>query len=534
MTDTFTLTTGTWGVAGDWSAGVPITGESGIVIGPTVTDLTIAGAGNIAYGVDAEGLLATTNTLDVTGTFGVGGQLNLTMNNFTLLDGSSTDTTAYVDLNSFSGMSGIELDVYGTLADATDIATIALSSITLESAGTMSLVGIAAMSGSVMDIYGHETITSSGFNITTSTINIESGGYLGVTNGLTTTSGDTLIVNGTLQMDSGGSDPIGASTNIINAGGTFESVNYEGPGITWDINGGTFIDNNQVASHFNFEGVAGGNLDLAGGPGENAGLTITNFAVGDTLEVGAVTLSSAVLNSSGVVTFTETDGTQFSLANFTLASGNPTGTGTISLLTANESNGQGALVSCFYPGTRLATAEGEIAVEDITAGTLLKTASGAVLPVRWLGRSEISTRFADKLRALPVRIMAGALGENLPVRDLLVSPCHAMFVGGVLVQAGALVNGSSIMREANVPEVFTYYHVELATHELLLAEGSATESFIDHVDRMHFSNWAEHEALGEAAPMVEMPYPRALANRQVPLAVRRMIEARATQFAAAA
>jgi len=74
----------------------------------------------------------------------------------------------------------------------------------------------------------------------------------------------------------------------------------------------------------------------------------------------------------------------------------------------------------------------------------------------------------------------------------------------------------------------------VAAYELLLAEGSATESFIDHVDRMHFSNWAEHEALGEAAPMVEMPYPRALANRQVPLAVRRMIEARATQFAAAA
>jgi hypothetical protein len=60
-----------------------------------------------------------------------------------------------------------------------------------------------------------------------------------------------------------------------------------------------------------------------------------------------------------------------------------------------------------------------------------------------------------------------------------------------------------------VPEVFTYYHVELATHELLLAEGVATESFVDNADRMNFANWAEHEALGETAPIEEMPYPRA-------------------------
>ncbi len=186
---------------------------------------------------------------------------------------------------------------------------------------------------------------------------------------------------------------------------------------------------------------------------------------------------------------------------------------------------------CFYAGTGLATADGEIAVEDVAPGTMLKTVSGDVKPVRWVGRSEVSMRFADPLRALPIRIKAGALDENVPVRDLLVSPDHALFIGGVLIQAGALVNGSSIVREANVPETFTYYHVELATHELLLAEGAAAESFVDNVDRMNFTNWAEHEAMGDVAPIEEMPYPRAKAHRQVPMAVRQMLSNRAARFA---
>jgi hypothetical protein len=183
-------------------------------------------------------------------------------------------------------------------------------------------------------------------------------------------------------------------------------------------------------------------------------------------------------------------------------------------------------IACFYPGTRLASTQGEIAVEEITPGTLLRTLSGALLPVRWLGRSPVSTRFADPLRCLPIRITAGALGEGLPTRDLLLSPCHALFIGGVLVQAGALVNGGSILRESGVPETFTYYHIELATHELLLAEGAATESFVDNVDRMNFINWAEREALGSLPPIEEMGYPRAQSHRQVPLAVRVMLAGR--------
>lgn len=97
------------------------------------------------------------------------------------------------------------------------------------------------------------------------------------------------------------------------------------------------------------------------------------------------------------------------------------------------------------------------------------------------------------------------LGRHSAVnlRDLRVSPEHAIFMGDILVQAAALVDGVTVLREQSIPEQFTYCHVELASHELLLAEGVPAESFVDNVDRMHFHNWDARTAPEEA--IVELP-----------------------------
>jgi hypothetical protein len=184
---------------------------------------------------------------------------------------------------------------------------------------------------------------------------------------------------------------------------------------------------------------------------------------------------------------------------------------------------------CFYAGTLIRTPGGEVPVETLRPGDLVLTAEGGPAPVRWVGRQTVSTRFADPLRALPIRIRAGALAEGIPARDLLLSPGHALRLGGVLVQAGALVNGTSILRERAVPEVFTYWHIELAEHALVFAEGAEAESFVDVVSHDAFDNWAEHALLkGEADTCVpEMDLPRARSHRQVPRAVRSALAARA-------
>ena len=193
---------------------------------------------------------------------------------------------------------------------------------------------------------------------------------------------------------------------------------------------------------------------------------------------------------------------------------------------ALQSGGTIVDTTCFAEGTRIATPAGEVLVEALSRGDVVLLADGREAPVRWMGHVTVATRFADPVRVMPIRVRAGALDEAVPSRDLLVSPCHALLVDGVLVQAGALVNGVTITRETAMPDTFTYYHVELADHALILAEGAPAETFVDNVGRMAFDNWAEHAALfGDEADIAEMPHPRAKSARQVPAAIfARLVE----------
>ena len=181
-------------------------------------------------------------------------------------------------------------------------------------------------------------------------------------------------------------------------------------------------------------------------------------------------------------------------------------------------------VGCFLSGTNLRTPTGERPVETLRAGDPVLTADGRTLPVRWVGRTRVSRISADPIRLLPIRITAGALADNIPARDLLLSPGHAVLVDGVLIHAAALVNGTTILRDHAAPVVFTYYHVELDTHALLLAEGAPAESFLDGAEDMAFTNWADRVPPDAAE---ELSYPRAKALRQIPPATRTRLAARA-------
>ena len=62
----------------------------------------------------------------------------------------------------------------------------------------------------------------------------------------------------------------------------------------------------------------------------------------------------------------------------------------------------------------------------------------------------------------------------------------------------------------------------------------AAETFIDNVERLAFDNWAEHEALSpEGAPIQEMAYPRAKAERQIPMHIRAALDERAKNICVA-
>ena len=148
--------------------------------------------------------------------------------------------------------------------------------------------------------------------------------------------------------------------------------------------------------------------------------------------------------------------------------------------------------TCFLSGTRLLTERGEVAVERLAAGDRVATlVEGAIVhrPIRWVGSRHLDAAAVIATGIRPVRIRAGAFAEAVPHRDLLVTPEHCILIEGVLVPARMLVNGRSIV-EAHDLAAFTYHHVELETHGVLLAEGLAAESYLDTGNRASFAQTA--------------------------------------------
>ena len=143
---------------------------------------------------------------------------------------------------------------------------------------------------------------------------------------------------------------------------------------------------------------------------------------------------------------------------------------------------------CFAQGTRIATPRGEVPVQHLAPGDMVRTASGAARKIVWIGHRSLDfAKHPAPERVRPIRIVAGALADGVPSRDLLVSPDHALLLDGALVQAKDLADGVLIAQENDCARV-TYFHVELGSHDVLLAEGTPAESFLDTGHRGLFEN----------------------------------------------
>ncbi len=148
---------------------------------------------------------------------------------------------------------------------------------------------------------------------------------------------------------------------------------------------------------------------------------------------------------------------------------------------------EAAGLACFRQGTRIATARGEVAVEALTADDIIPTHFGAAARIGWLGHRRIDCRRHKRPQDVwPVRVAAHAFGEQRPRRDLWLSPDHAVFIDDVLIPIRCLINGTTIVPES-CDEVI-YWHVELARHDVLLAEGLPAESYLDTGNRGAFDN----------------------------------------------
>lgn len=178
---------------------------------------------------------------------------------------------------------------------------------------------------------------------------------------------------------------------------------------------------------------------------------------------------------------------------------------------------------CFAGGTQISGPDGERAVQDLRIGDLITTADGRSVPVKWIGRTSIHPMFNPADRLEPVLIRQNAFGPDLPHSDLVVTADHGMVLDGLVITAGALVNGTTIdwLPWKHLGQSLTYYHIETDQHDVILANGAASETYVDYVARSSFDNFAEYLALyGTETTIHELPMPRISSARMVPANLR--------------
>ncbi len=145
------------------------------------------------------------------------------------------------------------------------------------------------------------------------------------------------------------------------------------------------------------------------------------------------------------------------------------------------------VIPCFTPGTLIATPTGERKVEDLQGGDRVITRDNGIQEIRWCGAKDLTgAQLEANDHMQPILIQAGALGDNLPERDILVSPQHRMLLTTdqaamyfeereVLVAAKHLTILDGVDRVESSGT--TYIHIMFQQHEVVLSNGTWSESF---------------------------------------------------------
>jgi autotransporter passenger strand-loop-strand repeat protein len=425
----------------------------------------------------------------------------------TITSGAVSETFTFVGSNYASGLSLTSDTAGGTAL----IYTPPPPQVIVVSSGVTS-PSLSATSGSTIEVLAGGTITNATIFAGGSAI-IFSGG---IDSGSTISSGGFEIVSGSatgdqvygVQLVSGAAQPASVANETVFNGGTVEL--FLKPDIGTDItvsSGGTLLLNGNVSAtdttlesgavmelqspkatltgSLFFSGAAKVEFTAVTSPGFGDLAVISGFGAGDiideTLLPATATLSTTI--SGGNTVETISGGTfpeSFIFAGTTIG-------GKIHLAPDGGTGVELEYIACFRAGTRIATATGQVAVETLLAGDAIRTAAGELRPIKWIGRRTVDcARHPRPDRVWPVCVAAGAFAAGVPCRDLYLSPDHAVFVDGVLVPVGELVNGTTIRQIAT--DRVTYYHVELDRHDVILAEDLPTESFLDSGNRDGFEN----------------------------------------------
>lgn len=386
----------------------------------------------LVFTVDSSGELAIGDTVDIDGVSYTISALDEVAGEVTHSDGaggSETTSVVAVDITLDDGAGGtlnylVPVDSYGDVEEITEFS--------VDSTQTWPFTG-----GSVAEaVIDTDDVVSLADTYTVTMYDmIETGGAVTVGTPLVTADGDLVEVDEPITFTVLTEDEIGVGDSV-----NVDGVDYiitDMASYTGDV---TNFDETVSAT---LQGIT-----MVNGAGDTLNYLIPTDGAGDIEGITQLTIQS----QDNVDPFAAVNGTANDLVT---------------------------LAVCFVAGTRIKTVSGEIAIEDLRVGQLVQTMDSGLQPIRWIG----ATKRAAVGELAPVRIRKGALGND---RDLWVSPQHRMMLAGwqaevlfgereVLATAKSLINDETIVQVSGGD--VEYYHILFDAHEIVFAEGAASESF---------------------------------------------------------
>ncbi|MGN8119934.1 Hint domain-containing protein [Labrys sp. 22185] len=386
-----------------------------------------------------------------------------------------------------------DIDISGGASSPVTVSNVPTGNIVTTNGGTTSIVN-ALLGGTyavVPGVTGQVNIVVSLATLTPNTIYV--GGTATINSGANALSGLVLNVDGGSATMSNGivANALSGTTVNLTDGGSFSNgnnlanvltsstINYGPGGGTFTVNGGgTLID----LSSTTINGFATNNglnhLEFQNTSAAAATYQISNSGSGQSIVVRDA--------NGNIIAQANIAGQTLNTGTYTPGDPGPlTISGDGTSLTITD-----LAVVCFLAGSLIRTATGEVAIENIQVGDEVFVSidgKDELRPVTWIGSGHVLSNpvYPMDMGGYPVRILKDAIAEGVPYQDLLVTAEHSFFFEGKLVPIRMLVNGRSIFYDRSF-QTYTYYHVELAQHGIIHANGMLSESYLDTGNRKNF------------------------------------------------
>jgi hypothetical protein len=346
-------------------------------------------------------------------------------------------------------------------------------------------VGTLAFNGSVNDFYslisgnGTFSLGNGGTDAIEGGTTISTNGWTIAGPGTDVTLNEALSYSGTFAEQSGATLTLTSANFLTLSNATFDGTVTGGSGTEIVVAGGGMLQIDDLASFVDESQVQNFNAPISGFASGDI-LRLEGF--GEFAKIDGISPSYDSVDNTTTLTLTDSGST---VATLELAGGNYS-----SATVTPDPMISGAVdvgLLCFCRGTRILTDRGEVAVEDLAVADRVVTVAGEGKPITWIGVGRVLVTPGRRSAATPILVRKGALADNVPHRDLRITKGHSLLLDDVLIPAEFLVNHRSILWDDRAGQV-EFYHIELATHDVLQADGAPAESYRDDGNRWLFRN----------------------------------------------